>query len=87
MVHGLRSYTAFGVSPDQGSNPRLLHWQACQRAQRCKWESCPGGALCVLWGRAVEKSFSGSLDLRVGLLDEPVAQAVKNLPAVEETQV
>ena len=38
-------------------------------------------------GVAAEKSFSGSLDLRVGLLDEPVAQVVKNLPAVEETQV
>ena len=28
MVHGLSCSEACGVFPDQGSNPRLLHWQA-----------------------------------------------------------
>ena len=27
-THGLSRSVAFGIPPDQGSNPRLLHWQA-----------------------------------------------------------
>ena len=28
MAHGLGCSEACGIFPDQGSNPRLLHWQA-----------------------------------------------------------
>ena len=28
LAHGLSYYMSSGIFPDQGSNPRLLHWQA-----------------------------------------------------------
>ena len=71
MAHGLSCSTACGIFPDQGSNPRPLHWQADSQPLRHQ-----GSPIHFLLMKEMLTRFSCSQSLEFTVLEQTYKSGV-----------